>query len=35
MLKFDRTGTPASIEYATVYLVFELSKAQRRRMHIG
>lgn len=28
MLKFDRTGTPASAEYATVYLVFELSKAK-------
>jgi transposase len=28
MLKFDRTGTPALAEYATVHLVFELSKAK-------
>ena len=28
MLKLDRTGTPASAEYATVHLVFELSKAK-------
>jgi transposase len=28
MLKFDHTGTPASAEYATVHLVFELSKAK-------
>ena len=28
MLKIDHTGTPASAEYATVYLVFELSKAK-------
>jgi transposase len=27
MLKLDHTGTPASAEYATVHLVFELSKA--------
>lgn len=30
MLKFDHTGTPASAEYATVFLVFELSKAKWR-----
>ena len=28
MSKLDHTGTPASDEYATVYLVFELSKAK-------
>src|ERR1700680_485517 len=28
MSKIDHTGTPASAEYATVYLVFELSKAK-------
>jgi transposase len=28
MLKMDHTGTPASAEYATVHLVFELSKAK-------
>jgi transposase len=28
MLKIDHTGTPASAEYATVHLVFELSKAK-------
>ena len=28
MLKFDHAGTPASDEYATVYVVFELSKAK-------
>ena len=28
MLKLDHTGTPASAEYATVCLVFELSKAK-------
>jgi len=28
MLKLDHTDTPASAEYATVYLVFELSKAK-------
>ena len=28
MLKFDHTGTPAAAEYATVHLVFELSKAK-------
>jgi transposase len=28
MLKLDQTGTPASAEYATVHLVFELSKAK-------
>jgi transposase len=28
MLKIDHTGTPACAEYATVYLVFELSKAK-------
>jgi transposase len=28
MLKLDHTGTPASAEYATVHLVFELSKAK-------
>lgn len=28
MLKFDHTGTPAATEYATVHLVFELSKAK-------
>src|ERR1700738_2904877 len=28
MMKIDHTGTPASAEYATVYLVFELSKAK-------
>ena len=27
MLKLDHTGTPATAEYATVHLVFELSKA--------
>lgn len=30
MLKFDHTGTPASTEYATVCLAFELSKAKWR-----
>lgn len=30
MLKFDHTGTPASAEYATVHVVFELSKAKWR-----
>lgn len=30
MLRFDHTGTPASAEYATVFLVFELSKAKWR-----
>jgi transposase len=28
MMKIDHTGTPASTEYATVHLVFELSKAK-------
>ena len=28
MLNLDRTDAPASAEYATVYLVFELSKAK-------
>jgi transposase len=28
MLKIDHTGTPAAAEYATVHLVFELSKAK-------
>jgi transposase len=28
MMKIDHTGTPACAEYATVYLVFELSKAK-------
>jgi transposase len=28
MSKIDHTGTPAAAEYATVYLVFELSKAK-------
>jgi transposase len=28
MINPDRTGTPASADYATVYLVFELSKAK-------
>jgi transposase len=28
MLKLDQLGTPASAEYATVYVVFELSKAK-------
>jgi transposase len=28
MLKLDQPGTPASAEYATVYVVFELSKAK-------
>jgi transposase len=28
MLKLDHTGTPASAEYATVHVVFELSKAK-------
>jgi hypothetical protein len=28
MSNFDRIGTPASAEYATVHVVFELSKAK-------
>ena len=28
MLHLDRTDAPAASEYATVYLVFELSKAK-------
>ena len=30
MLKLDRTDAPATVEYGTVYLVFELSKATWR-----